>query len=207
MMKMTSSTEIAFSAVTYPSLKAAGQDRTDSVAYANGHTAGYTAGLRLATAEAEARRQNMEAEHAAALRHSQARTDRAVEVLAGAAQAVYAAVLPVVTDAQDALAAAAMDLAETVIGVELGDGDLSARAAIARALAGAPANGLVTVKLNPVDFSVLGDAAVSGSGAVIVADPAVARGDAVADFEHGHLNARIGTALDRARQALLGVQP
>lgn len=203
---MTSSTEIAFSTVTYPSLKAAGQDRTDSVAYANGHTAGYTAGLRLATADAELRRQDMEAEHAAVLSHSQARTDRAVEILTGAVQAVHAAVLPVVADAQDALARAAMDLAETIIGVELGDGDLSARAALARALAGAPASGAITVKLNPVDFSVLGDDAASGSGAVIVADPTLARGDAVAEFEHGHLNARIGTALNRARRALLGVR-
>jgi len=185
-------------------LKAAGQDRSDSVAYATGHLAGFTDGLRKATAAADVRRQEMEAEHAAVLRHAQARTDRAVALLTGAVQAVRNAVLPVVGDAQDALIAAALDLAETIIGVELGDGALSARAALVRALADVPAGGTVTVKMNPADFTVLGES-TSVPGAVIMADPAMGRGDAVAEFEHGHLNARIGTALDRARQALLGV--
>ncbi|HEX9089661.1 MAG TPA: FliH/SctL family protein [Arthrobacter sp.] len=201
---MTSSTEVRYAPVAYPSLKAPGQDRSDSVAYATGHLAGFTDGVRKATAAADVRRQEMEAEHAAVLRHGQARTDRSVDLLAGAVQAVQNAVLPVVADAQDALIAAALDLAEAIIGVELGDGELSARAALVRALADVPAGGTVTVRMNPTDYSILGEIP-SVPGAVIIADPDLGRGDAVADFEHGHLNARIGTAMDRARQALLGV--
>ncbi len=201
---MPLSTEPGFAAVTFPALNADGQGKTDAVAYANGHTAGYTAGLRKAAVETEARRQAMEAEHAALLRHTQARTDRAVEQLAAAVAALHAAVLPSAAAAQETLLAAALQLAENIIGVELGDGEFSARAALTRALDGAPAHGAVTVRMNPSDLSVLGDLAGS-AGATLVADASVERGGAVADYDHGHLDATITTALARTRQALFGV--
>lgn len=203
MMMTPLSTDTAYTELTYPSLRSPGQVKADTVAFAHGHTAGYTAGLRKATAEADARRLEMEAEHSAALLHAEARTDRALELLGGAVEAVNAAVLPVVTDAQDALVAAAMDLAETIIGVELGDGELSSRAALARALAVTPPAGSVTVRMHPTDLSVIG-AGTLPAGVLLTADPTLARGDAVADYEHGHLNATIGSALARARTALLG---
>lgn len=198
------STETGFAAVTFPALDGGGQGRTDAVAYANGHTAGYTAGLREAAAEAAVRRAEMEAEHAALLRHSQARTDRALEHLAAAAEAVHATVLPAARTAQETLLAAALELAENIIGVELADGEHSARAALARALADAPPNGTLTVRMNPSDLSVLGDA-VAPAGVVLAADASIERGGAVADYTHGHLDATITGALDRTRQALFGV--
>jgi flagellar assembly protein FliH len=204
MMTMPLSTDRAYKALTFPSLESAGQKKADTVAYAHGHTAGYTAGLRRATAEAEARRLEMEAEHAAILRHTQARADRALEQLAAAVAAVHAAVLPSAAAVQETLLSAALQLAENVIGVELGDGEFSARAALTRALADAPANGTVTVRMNPTDLSVLGDLAAAAD-AELVADASVERGGAVADYEHGHLDATITAALARTRQALYGV--
>ena len=201
---MPLSTEAGFAAVTFPALNADGQDKTDAVAYANGHTAGYTAGLRKAAVEAEARRQAMEAEHAAVLRHTQARTDRAVAQLAAAVAALHAVVLPSAANAQETLLAASLELAENIIGVELGDGEYSARAALTRALADAPANGTVTIRMNPSDLSALGDTAAA-AGATLVADPSVERGGAIADYDHGHLDATITAALARTRQALFGV--
>jgi flagellar assembly protein FliH len=203
MMTMPLSTDTAYTELIYPSLKSAGQAKADTVAYAHGHTAGYTAGLRQATADNDTRRQEMEAEHSAALLHAQARTDRALALLAGAVEAVGSAVLPVVTDAQDALIEAAMDLAEAIIGVELGDGELSSRSALARALATTPPAGTVTVRMHPNDLSVLGDAELP-TGVRLAADPSLGRGDAVAEYEHGHLNATVASALARARAALLG---
>jgi flagellar assembly protein FliH len=197
MTKMTSPTDIPFNAVAYPSLKTRGQDRSESLAYTHGHAAGYTAGLRQAVEEAVVRRQEMEAEHSA-------RTDRTLTMLGAAADALHAAVLPVVTDAQNAIAAAAMELAETIIGVELSDSELSARAALARVLAVPPPAGTVTVRMNPSDLSVLSEADKAAAGAVFVADAGLGRGDAMAEYEHGHLDARISTALSRARAALLG---
>jgi flagellar assembly protein FliH len=204
MTTMPLSTESGFAAVTFPALNADGQGKTDAVAYANGHTAGYTAGLRKAAAETEARRQDMEAEHAAVLRHTQARADRAVEQLAAAVAALHAAALPSAAAVQETLLAASLELAENIIGVELGDGDHSARAALTRALADAPAHGTVTVRMHPADLSVLGDLA-DVAGAALVADASVERGGAVADYDHGHLDATLTAALARTRQALFGV--
>lgn len=197
------SAEPAYRAVTFPSLSSGGKDKADAAAYAAGHTAGYTAGLRKATAEMDARRADMEAEHAATLNQANARTDRAVELLAAAVQALHAAALPAATDAQDTMLAAALELAENIIGIELADGEFSSRAALSRALADAPAIGAVTVRMNPADLPVLPD--MAPAGVRLLADPAVERGDAVAEYEHGHIDATITAALDRTRQALFGV--
>lgn len=204
MTTMPLSTETPFATVTFPALNADGQGKADAVAYANGHTAGYTVGLRKAAKETEKRRQEMEAEHAAVLRHTQARADRAVEQMAAAVAALHAAVLPSATAVQETLLAASMELAENIIGVELVDGEHSARAALTRALAGAPAHGMVTVRMHPSDLSVLG-AMADAAGATLVADVSMERGGAVADYEHGHLDATIAAAMTRTRQALLEV--
>lgn len=204
MMKMTPlSTEPSYRAVTFPSLNTGGKDKADAAAYAAGHTAGYTAGLRKASAEAEARRAEMEAEHAAVLRQASARTDRALDQLAAAVQALHAAALPAALEAQDILLSSALELAENIIGVELGDNEFSARAALTRALADAPATGMVTVRMNPSDLSVLPDAA--SAGVTFAADNTVERGDAFAEYDHGYINATVTGALARTRQALLGV--
>lgn len=197
-------TEQPYAPVVFPALSGPGQAKADQVAYANGHAAGYMEGLRKAAAEGQVRGEEQEAEHAAVLRHAEARTDRALQLLAAAAGAVNGAVLPAATEVRDALADAALELAETILGVELGDRGLSSRAALARALDGAPATGTVTVKLHPADLAVLTGMAPA-AGVVLAADNSVGRGDAVAEFEHGHLNACLADALARSRQALLGV--
>ncbi|QOD05761.1 FliH/SctL family protein [Pseudarthrobacter sp. BIM B-2242] len=197
------STEPSYKAVTFPSLNTGGKDKADAAAYAAGHTAGYTAGLRKASAEAETRRVQMEAEHAAVLRQASVRTDRALDQLAAAVQALHKAALPSALEAQDILLSSALELAENIIGVELGDGEFSARAALSRALAGAPATGTVTVRMNPSDLSVLPDTA--RAGVTFTADPSVERGDAFADYEHGYVDATVTDALARTRQALFGV--
>lgn len=197
------STEPSYTAITFPSLNSGGKDKADAAAYAAGHTAGYTAGLRKASAEAEARRVEMEAEHAAVLRQAGAKTDRALDQLAAAVQALHAAVLPSALEAQDILLSSALDLAENIIGVELADGAFSARAALTRALADAPSIGTVTVRMNPSDLSVLPDTA--SAGVTLTADASIGRGDAVAEYEHGFIDATVTDALARTRQALFGV--
>ena len=204
---MTSSTDIPFSRAHFPLLKASPDAATGSLAYAHGHTAGYTSGLRKAALEAEERRGQMEAEHAAVLSDCEARTRRALATLAAAAAALDAAAVPVLAEAQDSLAAAALDLAETILGRELSDTDTSARAALARALAHAPSAGVPTIRMHSADLRVLDDAISETHGVIFTADDSLERGDALAQFEAGHLDARIGTALARARAALLEDQP
>ena len=199
---MTLSTEAR--AVTYPSLTKTAAAGPDSLAWTHGHSAGYTAGLRRATAEAADRQALMDLEHATQLAEAEERTNRALDALAAAAAALHRAVLPVVTDAQDTLVASALDLAETIIGTELANLQLSSRTALARALDGAPETGAITVAMHPDDLAAL-PAGAARAGVTFAADASLRPGDAVAEYEHGHVNARVADAVDRARAALLGV--
>jgi flagellar assembly protein FliH len=201
---MTSSTDIPFSRAVFPPLKTAGDATEDRLAYAHGHTAGYTAGLRKAAAEAEERRRGMEAEHAAALREAEIRAGQVIAALAAAASSLDAAVVPVLAEAQDTLAGAALDLAEAILGHELSDADTAARAALLRATAAPLPAGVRTVRMHPADLSLLDQATRDAAAVRFAPDETLERGDAVTEFETGYLDARIRTAMERARQALIG---
>jgi len=194
-----------FFPMSFPSLPgSAQQDQADADSRAAGHAAGYAAGLRAAGAELAGQKAALDAEHRAALLHDAARTDRAVAVLTACAAALDARLLPVVTDAQEAIAESALDLAETIIGAELADGERSAKAALGRALAVVDPAIIATVRLNPIDLSVLDETVRAAAGVSFTADASIARGDAIADLPLGYLDARIGTAVARARAAILG---
>jgi flagellar assembly protein FliH len=102
--------------------------------------------------------------------------------------------------------AAALELATVVLGCELADGERSARAALARVLDDPQVPGVHTVRLSQRDLDAL--RAAGGvpdvAGLELVADPTLAPGDAVGRHPDGYLDARITTALARARAALLG---
>ncbi|MDQ0261020.1 FliH/SctL family protein [Sinomonas atrocyanea] len=187
--------------VVFPDLDPAGE----SEGYARGHAAGYAAGLRRAAAEAAEREEERRAEHAAALAAARSRVEAAVSVLAAAARALDSRTAPVLAEAEAQLTAAALTVAEAVIGRELGDAPGSARAALARALSAPDAAAVLAVRLHPADLALLGQAAGSVSvpaGVTLEPDPSLARGDAVAVYPDGELDARIGTALARAAAAL-----
>lgn len=203
-MMMTPLSTSTYSPLNFPALRTPAMESESAAAYTEGRTAGYTDGLRKATAEAAVRRAEMEAEHAAVLRQCAARTDRAVAALQAALDELGAVSLPMVTQAQDALIHSALDLAEAVIGHELSQGDLSARAALARIMEHPIRPGVHTIRLNPLDLSMLDKDALDGLGVTVLPDPSLAVGDAAAEFEDGYLDARIGTALDRAKFELLG---
>ena len=82
----------------------------------------------------------------------------------------------------------------------------TARAAVARALAVTEPGDVVTVRLHPADLAQLGPATLDSVAADVafVADASLARGDAEAELRVGQVDARLGSALDRARTALLG---
>jgi flagellar assembly protein FliH len=185
--------------VVFPDLDPAGE----SEGYARGHAAGYAAGLRRAAAEAAEREEERRAEHAAALAAARSRAEAAVSVLAAAARALDSRTAPVLAEAEAQLTAAALTVAEAVIGRELGDAPGSARAALARALSAPDAAAVLAVRLHPADLALLGQAAAPApAGVVFEPDPSLARGDAVAVYPDGELDARIGTALARAAAAL-----
>ncbi|NKX49982.1 hypothetical protein HER39_05200 [Arthrobacter deserti] len=136
------------------------------------------------------------------MQNGQARVDQTVQALGMAVRALQQRAAPVLADAQDTLVAAAMELAEAILGWELADGERSARAALSRALAGVDASAVQTVRMNPADLTVLDPEVRRQAGVRFVPDSSLARGDAVTEFEDGYLDARIGSALARARAAL-----
>lgn len=176
--------------------------------YASGYSAGWSAGTRAGLKEVEEQRRRIAEDAAARAERAAAAAQEALATLARAAAAAQARLAPVVTDAHAELTTTAVALAEALLGAELRDDDTSARAALRRALS-VQDEDVVRVRLNPDDLAHLTatldslpvDLAVP-SDVELVADPALGRGDAVAELAEGHLDARLGTALARARAAL-----
>ncbi len=220
---------------------AAGRDRAAS-ADVRGHAAGYAAGLRAAQAETDALRARLEAEHAARLASMHADTARRIAVLDAATNAMLSQVTPVLDAAEQSVAAAAVDLAEAVVGYAIrasrqsdaasagpadahslgplapvpdrcgacgatgrpsawgeARGASGAEATVMRALASLDRTVAVAIRLSVDDAARVADLDLP---VPVVADPTLFDGDAVVDLPDGLLDARITTALDRARTAL-----
>ena len=196
-------TNPGFAAVTYPSLRDDVQVRLEAQAKARGHAAGFTEGLRQAKAETDAALARQQAEHQASLRHDQARTDRAIQILNQATSALQARTVPVLDEVKGVLARASIEIAEAILGYELGDAERSARAALTRAFAGDDTHAVHTVRLHPDDLGVLDAESLTRTDVTFVADASLSRGDAIAEYPDGFLDARIATALARATNTLL----
>ncbi|MCY0903383.1 FliH/SctL family protein [Arthrobacter sp. H14-L1] len=195
-----------FKPISFAAVDSDSPDSPGSPGYIRGHSIGYTFGMRAAAAEAKIRRAEMDDEHAAAMVRQRAELDRVVGLLTAAQAALNAVVLPVVTEAQDVLLAGAVDLAEAILGHELAQGPASARSALTRALGQQTPAGTYAVRMNPADLADLNeldDPSLGQAGIRFVPDAALARGDAIAEFEHGYLDARIAAALARTKDALV----
>jgi flagellar assembly protein FliH len=192
--------------IVFPSLQTSGE----SEGFTRGHAAGYSAGLRKAEAEARALRAQLETQHTAAREGGQRRLASAVVLLDAAAAALRARTTPVLAEADAELAAAAVALAEAVIGRELSDAPTGAKAALERALSAPDSDAVVAVRLHPADIALLEAELLktersTAAQVAFVPDSSLARGDAVAEYPDGELDARIRTAVARARAALAGV--
>ena len=201
------SIDSTFSPASFPALKSSGSDAGELRSRAAGHAAGYAAGLRAAAHDIAAEEERRDAELARAIAEGEARVDHAVGVLAAAAEALNQRTLPLLSEAQDALAATAMELAEAILGVELNTTEVSATSALRRALAGVDALTVHVVKMNPQDLASLDQQTIAAAGVSLEADASLAPGDAISQFADGFLDARISTAVRRAREAILEVGP
>lgn len=201
---MTSSPD-AFGAIAFPRLG------TTAPAERSAEERGYAAGLARARAHAERRHAQrlaaLEAE-ATAREAARAREHReAMTALVAATAAVTRAAQPVLESAERELAGAALDLAEAIVGAELGaDPDGAARLALDRVLDHPDAPLALRVRMHPDDLAALASpsGATAGADALpeFVADASLGRGDAIAELPDGLVDARIGAALARARRAL-----
>lgn len=154
-----------------------------------GFEAGYADGLQEAHRHVAAERAAVAARAAALL-----------DELARAVQELHARTTAEIGAVEDAIVDGALELAEAVLGREADDAR-AARDAVARALALAPRNLDVAVHLNPADADLL-DGDALPPGVALVADPTVERGGCLAEVGDCTIDARLGAALERAREAL-----
>jgi len=196
-----------FARVAFPRLRDADLERERARerrrGYADGHAEGFRAGAQAATAAA-ATAAAAEAERAAAHARTVATAMAALEA-AAASLTARAEALTAASDAR--VFDAAVELAAAIVGAELADDERSARAAVRRALAAADPAELQAVRLNPADLAVLERLGTHPDGVVLIADDTLERGDAVAALTDGHIDARVGAALARARRALAEETP
>lgn len=190
--------------IVFPSLRSTGP-ATEQAGYTEGHAAGYAAGVRAAAKEQRRWRDRMAAEQAASLASGQQDLDRAVRALAVARTDFANRNVRALEDAEEVLARTALELAEAILGYELAEGTRTARAALDRALSGNDAATVLAIRLNPADIEVLAKEGQDlPAGLPLLADQSLSRGDARVEYQQGWLDASLGTALTRARAALLG---
>lgn len=193
----------AFSPVPFPRLDGRGGGEEHARARMRGYADGHAEGFRAGRAEAEvAHRAAEEAEMArAAIVAGEIET--AVAALQTAARSLGDRERELTAAAQDQVLRCAIELAELIIGGELSDAGASAAVAARRAIADTDPAEIREVRLHPDDLRTLRESASEPSGIALVADDTLDRGDAVATLAHGHIDARIASALDRARRALV----
>ena len=201
------SIDSAFSPVTFPALRNRQQDAADTRSRASGHAAGYAAGLRAASDEVAARAARFKIEHDAAIQVGRQAVELAVSRFRAATDALNARTVPLLEDAQDAILSTAIDLAEAIIGRELGNEQASAQAAVRRALSGVNLAVVHSVRMNPADLALLGDTALVEAGVTFVPDATLSHGDAITEFPNGYLDARVRDAFNRAKAAILEQAP
>lgn len=185
-----------------------GTERIDTEserARVRGHAAGYAAGAAVAAAGLTSARAELEAQAARRREAEQARSAAAVQALEAAAAALNARMVDHLAQLAGVLAEAALDLAADLLGSTASGSNVPldrARSALGRALAVPTDAPVHTVRLHPEDLAAL--AGQEAAGVVLVADPTLERGDAVAEYDGGWIDARLGEALARARAALRG---
>jgi flagellar assembly protein FliH len=153
--------------------------------FRDGHDAGYKAG------------------HREGVRAAREETRAALTALHAAADDLERRAATDLAEASRTVAAAALELAEAIVGRHLEASADPGADALARALALAP-GGPLTARLHPADIALLDTSLLPDDGRVtLVADPGIERGGCVLEGGATTIDAQIGPALARARQALL----
>lgn len=191
-----------FTPAVFPALQPpaprADEERARLRGYAEGHAEGYRAGR--AQAAEEAARAAAETARVEELR-TQA-VAHALGALGDAARRLAARVDELSQAAEVRIHAAAVELASLILAEELADRDSSARAALRRAFAAADPARPSAIRLHPDDLETLRAAGADTEGVPLRPDPGLTPGDAVVEVADGLVDARIGAALQRARDAV-----
>lgn len=216
---MSTSPEVRTASFTQTRLVALNNDSVQEAerqARAQGYAAGYAAGARAAAHEGDVLREQLHAQAVAERRDRDDRLSAAVLALDAAIAAADARITPVLQESRTTLYALAFDLASTIIGVEISQTSTEtpvrngALWALERVLAEPIDAPEFTVRMHPMDVAALQahwDKVVEQLGETamrmhLMADYSLQSGDAIADLPHGFLDARLSSALERARTTL-----
>ncbi|ACU36285.1 hypothetical protein KCV87_08285 [Actinosynnema pretiosum subsp. pretiosum] len=177
-----------------------------SEARAEGYAIGWAQGMREARAATAEARAHAEEQLRRLLAHQEAEVRRAIGAVSLAAESLRSRDVVQATEMTGALVSAAVDLAEALVGREIG-GEQGGRDALTRALALAPSHVPVRVRLHPHDHALLADEngtefTEHGRTVVLVADPELTPGAAIAETDETTVDARLETALRRVREEL-----
>jgi flagellar assembly protein FliH len=184
-------------------------DRVRAQARATGYAEGWGEGRRAAQVAAQAVAQ----QHAASARVADlaraAAFERAVAGVVGAVTAMERRVVPDIAALEDRVLGAAWQIAEALLGRELAAATEPGRDALCRAMSLVPADGPVTVLLNPDDYLILTGTATpeyeythEGRRVLLRPTPGLRTGDAVAECAATTVDARLASAVERVRKAL-----
>lgn len=174
-------------------------DRTRSAARAEGYAAGWAEGRRRAAADAE---RETEARRAELDRQRVAATEQQDRLLAALGTALARAEQELAQRQAD-LGVGAVDLALELVELFLGRELELAREpgldAVRRAVAAVETDARIAVRLHPEDLATVHPDAVTDPRVTLVADPALTRGDAVAETQDRVVDATVAAALARVR--------
>lgn len=181
-------------------------------ARAVGYAQGWAQGSRDAMQALAAERAAGEAELAALRARQEQQVEVALQALQDAAAQLRQGTISITDDIEDQILAAAVQLAEALLGRELRDPEVAAPAALARVLRLAPANEPVTVWLHPADHETLTGPAgaaligsvegATGRGLTFESDPDLQPGDARARCGSTSIDARLSAGVARLREYL-----
>jgi len=177
-------------------------ERSRAAARAQGFASGWAEGLRASaarTAETHEAQVRVFDEHATTFLAAQHSALSAVETAARRCAEVSDAL-------QRELGEAALDLAlqlvEAVLGRELATATDPGADALRRALVAVPVDVPLVARLHPADLAALDRGTVGDRAVTLVADPTVARGDALVETDSGVVDATVSGALARVREVL-----
>jgi flagellar assembly protein FliH len=174
-------------------------------AQAAGYAEGWAQGQRAAKV---ASRAALDQAAAAERAHATARSaalGRALAALGTAASGLDRRIAQTAEELEDAILAAAVELAEAILDRELSTMDGRALDAARRAIALAPAGAEILVRLHPEDHAMLaedGALEIHGRPVRLRPDPTLRPGDAVAEYGATTIDAGLPAALARVRRVL-----